>query len=410
MAVKWVSAARGIRYREHEERRHGKKPDRYWCIQYRRDHKTVNEAIGWWSEGASQAHAEEILAQLRHNWRTGQGPQTLKEMRMAGQAAREAEARFQANMENKALTLAEFWEKHYLPAASARKGAETVKIEKWQFNAWIKPGLGPMALQDIKPTQVEELVDTLRAAGKSTRTQEHVKVLLSGILTTAINKEFLDGPNPCRKIKLAKEDNQRARFLSPQEAAQLLEILKERSRQVHDEALLALFCGLRAKEIFSLTWADVNFENTMLFVKDSKNKNLNRHAYMTKEVEVMLKTRYGAARNPAALIFPKRDGTRQKAVSTTFREAIDSLGWNEGINDRRLKVVFHSLRHTFASWLVMEGTPLFTVSKLLGHSDITMTMRYSHLAPDHLRQAAGCLEGKLRPTEPPPSRNGADPD
>jgi integrase len=68
---------------------------------------------------------------------------------------------------------------------------------------------------------------------------------------------------------------------------------------------------------------------------------------------------------------------------------------NDKISDRRLKVVFHSLRHTFASWLVMDGTPLFTVSKLLGHSDIGMTMRYAHLAPDHLRLAAGCLEGKL---------------
>jgi site-specific recombinase XerD len=76
---------------------------------------------------------------------------------------------------------------------------------------------------------------------------------------------------------------------------------------------------------------------------------------------------------------------------------VDDLGWNAGLNDRRLKVVFHSLRHTFASWLVMDGTPLFTVSKLLGHSDITMTMRYSHLAPDHLRQATSCLEGKLPP-------------
>jgi len=80
------------------------------------------------------------------------------------------------------------------------------------------------------------------------------------------------------------------------------------------------------------------------------------------------------------------------------------------VNDRRLKVVFHSLRHTFASWLVMEGTPLFTVSKLLGHSDITMTMRYSHLAPDHLRQAASCLEGKLPPATAPVEAEKREPD
>ena len=89
---------------------------------------------------------------------------------------------------------------------------------------------------------------------------------------------------------------------------------------------------------------------------------------------------------------------------------MDDLGWNRGLNDRRLKVVFYSLRHTFASWLVMVGTPLFTVSKLLGHSDITMTMRYSHLAPDHLRQAARCLEGKLPPATAPVEAEKREPD
>lgn len=52
MAIKWIAAAKGIRYREHETRKHGKRPDRYWCIQYKLNGKTINEAVGWWSEGA----------------------------------------------------------------------------------------------------------------------------------------------------------------------------------------------------------------------------------------------------------------------------------------------------------------------------------------------------------------------
>jgi integrase len=241
-------------------------------------------------------------------------------------------------------------------------------------------------------------MDKLKEAGKSPRTQEHVKAILSGVLTEAINREYLPGPNPCRRVRLAKEDNKRIRFLSPEEASALLPALKKRSPQVHDEALLALFCGLRAKELFSLTWADVDFENKMIFVKDSKNKKLNRHAYMTEEVAAMLKRRSGSS---SELVFPSPGGGRQISVSASFREVVRDLGWNDNISDRRLKVVFHTLRHTFASWLVMAGTPLFTVSKLLGHSDIAMTMRYAHLAPDHLRLAAGCLEGKLGLMESP---------
>ena len=55
------------------------------------------------------------------------------------------------------------------------------------------------------------------------------------------------------------------------------------------------------------------------------------------------------------------------------------------------KVVFHTLRHTFASWLVMKGVPLYTVSKLLGHSSLVMTYRYAHLAPDVQKDAVNLL-------------------
>ena len=79
------------------------------------------------------------------------------------------------------------------------------------------------------------------------------------------------------------------------------------------------------------------------------------------------------------------------------------LGLNDGITDRRQKLVFHSLRHTFASWLVQMGKPLYTVSQLLGHSDLKMTMRYAHLAPDTQRAAAMELEGILHEKCLPPA-------
>jgi integrase len=77
---------------------------------------------------------------------------------------------------------------------------------------------------------------------------------------------------------------------------------------------------------------------------------------------------------------------------------------NDGIIDRRRKVVFHTLRHTFASWLVQMGTPLYAVSRLLGHSDLKMTMRYAHLAPETQRAAAMELEGILQGKGLPPAR------
>lgn len=75
-----------------------------------------------------------------------------------------------------------------------------------------------------------------------------------------------------------------------------------------------------------------------------------------------------------------------------FARALKARGLNEGMPDRRRMVVIHTLRHTFASWLVQMGTPFYTVSKLMGHSSIKMTERYAHLAPDTPKAAVMDLE------------------
>jgi integrase len=67
---------------------------------------------------------------------------------------------------------------------------------------------------------------------------------------------------------------------------------------------------------------------------------------------------------------------------------VNELQLNDNVVDDRQKVVFHTLRHTFASWLVQAGTPIYTVANLMGHSTIAMTQRYAHLAPEGNRAAA----------------------
>ena len=67
--------------------------------------------------------------------------------------------------------------------------------------------------------------------------------------------------------------------------------------------------------------------------------------------------------------------------------------FNKDINDSRLKVCFHTLRHTFASWLVEGGIGLYEIKELMGHADFSMTQRYSHLSPEGLRKAIRVLDG-----------------
>ena len=96
---------------------------------------------------------------------------------------------------------------------------------------------------------------------------------------------------------------------------------------------------------------------------------------------------------PEELIFTdRRKGGQIADVSHSFTRTVDAIGLNEGITDTRQKITFHSLRHTFASWLALQGETLLTIRDLLGQKTLTMTMRYTHLIPDHKRRAALDLE------------------
>jgi integrase len=126
---------------------------------------------------------------------------------------------------------------------------------------------------------------------------------------------------------------------------------------------------------------------------DPKNK-ASRTAYMTRALKEMLKARL--PENPNELIFKDRwNGERIEFVSKTFQRAVDHLGFNKGVEDPRQKVVFHTLRHTFASWLAIQGTPILTIKELLGHRTLAMTERYAHLIQDMKQQATLALEASF---------------
>jgi integrase len=311
---------------------------------------------------------------------------TLKEMRCSAgsQTAGVAET------PNDKLTLAAFFEREYLPKASMNKASYTLYREAGNIRTWLAP-LAEMPLKSITTADLENLVVApMQAAGKSPRTIKFATDTFCVVWNTAKNLSVVSGDNPASSVKRPRQDNKRVRFLSRGEAAELLAVLKERSMYVHDLALLSLFSGLRYGECLALTWADVDLENGLIFVKDTKTGR-NRHAYIIAEIQDMLNRRQSGKIKPAR-VFPQMTQTKIWGV---FSRAVNDLGLNDGITDRRQKLVFHSLRHTFASWLVQMGKPLYTVSQLLGHSDVKMTMRYAHLAPDTQRAAAKDLENFL---------------
>ena len=388
--VAWISAGRGIRYREHESRKHGQRPDRYWCIRYKRNGRDVNEAVGWWSHGVTKAKCDELLAELRQNHRLGQGPQTLREMR---ENVRQQEAVEVAVDDGRGLTLAEMWP-DYLERLRLASSPKTIKAYTGFVRTWLTP-LADLTFRNISSFDLERLVvSPMVAEGKSASTIDLALTTFSSIWDWAKSRGLVEGSNPKPRVKRPRSDNRRDRFLSKDEAIRLLDALKARSVDAHDLTLLSLFCGLRVDECLNLTWTDIDLENGLIFIKDSK-KSLNRHAYITAEIDEMLGRRGFGQSNDRQVFVGSNGGESGQPMRAVFRATVKALGFNEGLTDRRQMVVFHTLRHTFASWLGQRGQPLYTVSKLLGHRGIKHTQRYAHLAPAEQRLAAQQLDGSL---------------
>ena len=282
----------------------------------------------------------------------------------------------------------------YLPRIELNQSPITIGQKKRFIKTWLAP-LADKPLRYITTTDLENnVLRPMLEDGKSPATIRHALGLVSTIWNTAQDLGFVGGENPAARVKKPKRDNQRDRFLSHAEAAALLKVLAKSSQVTHDVAVLSLFSGLRVGECLKLTWADISFEDGTIFVKDTKNTR-NRHAHITAEMRDVLIQRH-QARTDGGRVFPQSSYNQiYTHVGKYFRLAANELGLNKGVTDSRQKAVIHTFRHTFASWLVQKGTPLYTVSKLLGHSSIKMTERYAHLAPDTQRAAVMDLEGIL---------------
>lgn len=360
------------------------KKDIYFSIRYTRNGKQYEESIGYKSEGFTAAQAYEILSELKRDIKTGKAL-SLREKN---------EQREQEKIANEAanMTFSELFEEYYQPHIQNKDKKSTYDREIHLYKKWLKPVLGGVKLNLISRISLIRLLQPMEKKRLSNRSKNYAIALTRQVFNFAIRNELFAGDNPAAKFdELKKEDNRRMKFLSEEELSNLLEELKKHSYSVYLMALISADCGLRAGEIFKLTWADVSLEEKMLFLRDTKNGK-NRFAYMTDRVaEEFAKLKQGEGNE---FVFKSKTGGKIDHVSRTFERAVKALGLNDGITDRRQKVVFHSLRHTFASRLVQKRVSLYEVKELLGHSDIAMTQRYSHLANETLREAVSKLNEK----------------
>ncbi len=318
--------------------------------------------------------------------------------------------------------------KHGTPEAVNRKGKgkpATLRVfldddfEPWAV-AHLKWGSG--AVRRIKSAFVDRLdkpltelnawvIEKWRSqrlkAGKAAGTVNRELATLKSALAKAVTAGLLP-EHPLASVKLRRVANDRVRYLDDKEDGRLREALTARDRagiearsrgnhwraqRGHDKiaalptggysdhltpmVLAAANTGLRRGELTALDWTDIDLAGKRVHVRAAAAKSgKSRYVPLNTEAFDVLK-RWKGQGTGAGRVFAVRD------VKTAWLAIVASAK----IKNFR----FHDLRHTFASRLVMAGVDLNTVRELLGQADLTMTLRYAHLAQEHKEAAVELL-------------------
>jgi integrase len=272
----------------------------------------------------------------------------------------------------KALTL-RAWISRYLEGVTSR-GLRNMR----QYGRFWSKLLGRRLLTEISSDELRHIQAKLYLKKKrAPRTINRYFGALRRILNLAIAEGYLS-TNPVKGVKFFPEPAGRLRFLSEGEISRLREKLAPEHWPL---VAFALETGLRLSEQFHARWDCVNIEQGVLTVPLSKSGR-TRHVMLSEAALTILRSLSSWMHSP--YLFPSPLNAAHPMQGRHFVVKVyDPALKAAGITD----TTWHTLRHTFASRAVMAGVDIRTVQELMGHSTITMTMRYAHLSPAHLREA-----------------------
>jgi integrase len=271
--------------------------------------------------------------------------------------------------------------KGYLRHAQARKRTWREDEDHLQL---LLEDLKDTPIAELTPGRLETVLGGLCEQRKwSPATFNRYRATLSALFQFAIRNGKAQS-NPARGIVLRKENNQRVRYLTADEEARLMSVLRSRWPEREAEILVALHSGMRRSEQYrtaqvadgGLKWDHINFRAGIIRLPRSKSGK-PRHIPMNSILRRTLDTLPQAS---VPYVFDSTDPNKW-FVKACRIAGVKDFHW-------------HDLRHTFASRLTMAGVPIRHIAELMGHSELQTTLRYAHLAPGYL---AGAVERLVEP-------------
>lgn len=253
-----------------------------------------------------------------------------------------------------------------------------------------------LKVEEITKKEIQDWLlaqTTKRDWSPATRNRWHAAFSL--VFRVGIDNDKIE-INPARAIKRKKESNGRTRFLSDEEEPVIVNALRERFPEHVPAFLISIHTGFRASEQWRLQWRDINFEQKQVTARATSGdpeRHVPLNSTALKAFEE-LKAKYPGRPTRFAPVFLNSDGNRLRGHRDWFDPIRGELE-DTSLADYH----WHCNRHTTASRLVMAGVNLKAVQAIMGHRTIAMTMRYAHLAPNHLESAMESIASGALATE-----------
>jgi site-specific recombinase XerD len=288
----------------------------------------------------------------------------------------------------KFITLSEY-QLEYMVYAS---GVLTAKSQRTYLNAFreFQRIAGDIPIHTIGIREIETLL-SIKKAEASEWTARKYFISLKASFEKAVQWEYITA-NLFRKVKKPKTPETSPVFLSPTEFRTLLSVIPE--KDFRELCISAILTEMRLGELLSLKWRDLDFERKIIFIRNSETfrtkTQKNRVMPMNDELFRLLLARKLSQINEYIIVFSDQRGNEliPESVSQKFKRYVRLAGLNDSLH-------FHSLRHSFASLLVMSGVSLYAVQRFLGHSTSRTTQIYSHLSPQQLHKEVNTGLSKL---------------
>jgi len=281
---------------------------------------------------------------------------------------------------------------------SAKINTRDFKTQLGRYGKHIKDEIGHLSLEEINVKTIEALKKKFLSNKEkrySSATINHFLDLIRTVFNFIIKELDLNLTNPASglRVKRLKVDNKRERYLEEDEVRLLFKKVEEvydgkfKHEATKDKIklfmMLSFSTGARLGSICTIRKQDINFNQKTILIKNHKTGKTYT-GYIHPNYEEFINEKCLSLKKMDYIISGDSSILTQDALSFHLKPILDDL-FNKGIDidDRQNRVVIHTFRHSFASLLAIQGTPIYTIMRLMDHSDISQTVRYAKLSPEN---------------------------